>query len=199
MALVVCLMVSIGHLNPFATHVSERNDAVVLTKVHDLARFEAASGRFTTMVDQERTSEVLPSWVSGERDVLAAEGTVEATVDFAQLPESAIERSADGKHATVHLPAPVLSEPRLDPAATRLISRDRGVIDRLGDAVGSGANAPIDDLEQRAADKVAAAAEQSDLRDRARANTEKFLRDTLRSTGVEDVTVVFDATPGARA
>jgi len=41
-----------------------------MTKIQDLSKFEAASGRFTTIVDQE-TDTKLPSWATGERVVLA--------------------------------------------------------------------------------------------------------------------------------
>ncbi|HEX7444554.1 MAG TPA: DUF4230 domain-containing protein, partial [Acidimicrobiales bacterium] len=86
------------------------------------------------------------------------------------------------------------------PDATRVIARDRGLLNRVGDAV-TGAN-PVDDqhLYQRAAEKLSDAAAQSDLRNRAETNTEQFLRDTLKSAGVDDVTVVFDApAPGQSA
>lgn len=192
-AVVVILLFSITNLNPFATTTTDHPNSVVLAEVHDLARFEAASGRFQTILDTEHTTKLVPGWVSGDRVVLAAEGDVEATVDFAKLPDGAIELSADGKHATVHVPEPTLSEPRLDPEATRVIQRDRGIINRVGDAIGGGH--PTDDPEvyKKASDKLAAAADRSDLRDRAKANTETFLRDSLRSAGVDSVTVVFDA------
>jgi hypothetical protein len=198
-AVTVALIGSLSMLNPFATKHTEHPSAVVLAKVHDLERFEAAKGRFQTLVDTERTSELLPSWLSGERVVLTAEGEVDATVDLSDLSDGAIQLSEDGTRATVHLPPPILDEPRLDPEATRVINRDRGLIDRAGDAIGSG-NATDDGMiYERASDKLADAAAQSDLEQRARENTEQFLRDTLRSVGVDDVTVVFDATSHAQA
>lgn len=199
LALVAVLVIAATRLSPFATTVTEGNDAVVLTKVRDLAVFEAATGHFQTLVDQKRTNDYLPSWVSGERNVLAAEGDVEATVDLSNLPAGAIQLSPDGKKATVHLPAPKLSDPRLDPESTRVIGHEKGIIDRVGDGVSGGDPSEVAELQQRAAEKLAAAAEQSDLKDRARQNTERFLRDTLRSTGVEDVTVVFDQDPRANS
>jgi hypothetical protein len=55
-------------------------------------------------------------------------------------------------------------------------------------------------LYQRAAEKLADAAGQSDLQDRARTNTERFLDDTLHAAGVTNVTVEFDApAPGQSA
>ena len=118
-------------------------------------------------------------------------------MDLSQLPAGAITMSSDGKHATVRLPAPTLSEPRLDPATTRIVGHEAGIIDRVGEGVAGGDGADVAELQQRAATKLSAAAEQSDLKERARANTERFLRETLRSTGVTDVTVIFDPSPSS--
>ena len=199
-ALALVLLASVPSLNPFASRTHERSDSVVLAKIQDLAKFDAATGRFQTIVDQETDTKLLPDWASGQRVVLDAEGDVTASVDLSHLPTDAVQLSADGHQATVHLPAPVIDAPRLDPDATRVIARDRGVLNRLGDAV-TGAN-PVDDqkLYQRASEKLADAAAQSDLTERARANTESFLRDTLHASGVTDVTVVFDQpAPGQAA
>jgi len=199
LALAVALMAGVSSLNPFATKRSEHADSVVLTKIQDLSRFEAASGRFTTIVDQQ-TDTKLPDWATGDRVVLDAEGDVSASVDLSHLPTDAIELSSDGTSATIHVPEPVLDAPRLDPDATRVVARDQGVLNRLGSAI-SGSN-PVNDqpLYQRAAEKLADAAGQSDLQDRARANTEKFLQSTLAASGVTHVTVVFDApAPGQAA
>ena len=195
-ALVVALALITGlpALNPFTSHTTEHHDGVVLAKISDLARFEAATGRFETIVDEQKSSK-LPDWATGERVVLDAQGDVTASVDLSKLPSDAITMSGDGKSATVHVPAPVLEQPRLDPSTTRVVARERGLVNRLGDAV-SGSNPTNDQgLYQRAAEKLTAAADQSDLQARARANTERFLRDTLGSVGVTNVTVVFDAAP----
>ena len=95
------------------------------------------------------------------------------------------------------MPSPALSEPRLDPKTTRVVGHEEGILDRVGAGVTGGDPSQVAELQQRASSKLAAAAEQSDLKERARVNTERFLRDTLRSTGVDDVTVAFDPAPGA--
>ena len=197
--MVVMLIGGISSLNPFTPKTTEHPDSVVMAKIQDLSQFEAATGRFTTIVDQQ-TDTTLPTWATGNRVVLDAEGDVTASVDLSKLPAGAIQLSSDGKSATVHVPEPVLEPARLDPDATRVIARQQGVLNRVGNAL-SGEN-PVDDqaLYQRAAEKLSDAAAQSDLQDRARANTEKFLQQTLASSGVTDVTVVFDApVPGQAA
>ena len=189
---VVLAVGALSGFNPFARTTTERPDGVALDQVRDLARFDAATGRFQTLVDQQQTTKLLPSWVSGSDVVLAAAGDVDATVDFSHLDSAALQRSADGHQVTVHLPEPVLGTPKLDPTQTRVIDRQRGLLDRVGDAVGDGDPVPQQQLEQRATAKLADAAAQSDLQARAEANTQAFLQHLLASGSVTQVKVVWD-------
>jgi hypothetical protein len=194
-AIAVVAVLALGalvHWNPFATTTTERPDPVALAQIRDLARFDAATGRFQTVIDQTHSVKALPNWVAGDREVMIAEGDVDASVDLSRLPTTAIEHSADGKSVTVHLPSPTLNPPRLDPKTTRVITRDRGVVNRVGDALGDGNPVPTDQLQQRASDKLSAAAAQSDLRARAETNTRSFVTKTLEAAGFQHVTVVFD-------
>src|SRR3954447_25012277 len=68
----VMLIAGVSSLNPFTTRTTEHQDAVVMAKISDLATLEAASGRFTTIVDQQSDTK-LPSWATGTRVVLDAE------------------------------------------------------------------------------------------------------------------------------
>jgi hypothetical protein len=196
--LLVVLIGSMTTLNPFATHTDDHPHSVVLAQLKDMSRYEAATGRFQTLVDQDKTSSILPEWASGEHVVLSAEGDIEASVDMSHLNDGAVQLSSDGKTATVHLPAPQLSQPRLDPSATRVIDRDKGIIDRLGEAA-VGSTDQDSALYQQASDKLETAATQSNLTDMAKTNTEKFVTDLLHNSGVDNVTVVFDAPPGQSA
>ncbi len=196
MAVAVALLVTaIGHFNPFATTKTQKPNSVVLDQVHDLARFDAATGHFQTIIDQSETSKVLPSWAYGQDVTMVAEGDVDASVDFSNLPKGAITLSPDGQHADVTLPTPTLSAPRLDPDQTRVIGRQRGVLNRVGDALGDGNGAHQDQLEQAAAAKLSAAARQSDLQDKAESNARSFVTQTLHAAGVKDVTVTFTTNP----
>src|SRR3954469_23174689 len=130
-ALAVALVASVSSLNPFTSTTTEHPDSVAVAKIQDLARFDAATGRFTTIVD-EQTDTKLPSWATGERVVLDAEGDVTASVDLSHLSSDAIEVSQDGRSAVVHVPQPELQPARLDPDATRVVARQQGVLNRLG-------------------------------------------------------------------
>jgi hypothetical protein len=196
--LVGLLVASLALPNLFGTTTKEQPNAVVLAQIDDLSNYQAATGRFQTIVDVDEDANLLPDWVKGEHKVLAAEGDVAASVDFSHLDDGAIVVGDDGKRVTVHVPSPTLDAAQLDRSSTRVIARDRGVLDRLDDALTSGN--PSDDtaLYSRAEDKLGEAAAQSDLRRRAEDNTRDFLTDLFHDAGYQDVTVVFDpaADPG---
>lgn len=101
--------------------------------------------------------------------------------------------SADGTTATIELPAPRLGEVRIDPQESRVLDRDRGLVDRIGDAVGDD---PVDDSALYAVteDRLTAAAAASDLRERAETNTRAMLTGLARSLGVDEVEVRFEDT-----
>jgi hypothetical protein len=189
------LVVSLLLPNLFGTTTREQPNAVVLAQLEDLAQFQAATGRFQTIVDVEQDANLLPDWVKGERTVLAAEGDVAAAVDFSALGESALEVSEDGTEVTVHVPPPTLQPTHLDRSATRVIARDRGLLDRVDDALTSGNPSTDDDLYVRAEEKLAEAAVQSDLTRRAEESTRDVLTELLKGAGYEKVTVVFDGAP----
>jgi hypothetical protein len=186
------LVASLALPNLFGTTTREQPNAVVLAQLEDLAQYQAASGRFQTLVDVEHDANLLPDWVKGERTVLAAEGDVAAAVDFSGLGDGALEVSADGKSVVVHLPAPSLQPAHIDRSATRVIARDRGVLDRIDDALTSGNPTADEGLYVRAEEKLGDAAAQSDLRRRAEENTNELLTKLLTDAGFEHVTVVFD-------
>jgi hypothetical protein len=137
----------------------------------------------------------VPSVISGERTSLLATGTVDAYVDLEDLGPDRVTLSADGSSATIVLPAPRLDDPRVDPAQSRVLDRDRGILDRVSDAIEDN---PVDDsaLYAVAEDKLADAAAQSDLQTRAQDNTRAMLTTLAGGLGVDDVTVTFEAAPG---
>ncbi len=180
--------------NPFASETVDRSQPALLQAVEDLSRYEAASGNFQVIVDSEDDARFLPSFVRGERTVFVAAGSVGAFVDFSSLDDNAIAASSDGRSVTVTLPAPVLSEPAVDPAQSRVASRQRGLLDRLGTALSDN---PTDDqqLYVLAQEKMRAAADATDLRARAEQNTRHMLEGMLASLGYTSVTVNFAPDP----
>jgi len=176
--------------NPFGQDVVDRSTTPLLLALEDLDEYHAATGTFQVVVDRETDTRYVPSVISGERTQLLATGTADAYVDFAALDEGAVALSADGTTATIELPAPQLDEVRIDREESRVLDRDRGLVERIGDAVGED---PVDDSElyALAEDELAAAAARSDLRERAETNTRSMLTGLGRSLGVDEVEVSF--------
>lgn len=181
--------------NPFAQHTVDRSTTPLLVQLADIDEYHAATGTFQDVVDVESDTPWVPSVISGERVQFLATGTVDASVDFSHLGPDAVHLSGDGTAATITLPAPELGEARIDPDQSRVLSHDRGLIDRVGDALGSGSS-DDSELYSRAEDRLEASARSSDLLDRAEDNTRDMLTTLGHSLGVDDVTVNFEPAPG---
>ena len=95
---------------------------------------------------------------------------------------------------TVVLPAPTLDEPTVDTDQSRVVSRDRGVLDRIGSAFSDNPTSERP-LVQAAEEKMRAAAQESDLRKRAEDNTRRMLEGMLGALGYTSVNVTFSPTP----
>jgi hypothetical protein len=180
--------------DPPATQTVDRSPTALLVAMRDIADYHAATGTYQVLVDVEHDSPYLPSVISGERSTLFATGSVDARVDFSGLGPGSISVSDDRRSATITLPAPTLTPATLDPAQTRIVGRERGLVQRVEDAV---TDNPRDDsaLYQLAAVKLDAAAAQSDLTTRAADNTRAMLTGLAQGLGYEAVTVNFAPAP----
>ena len=176
--------------NPFAEKTVDRSQPALLRSIKDLREFRAASGNFQVIVDIERDTP-LPAEILGERTLFVAAGSVDAVVDFSALGRQNVAVSDDRRSATITLPAPTLSRPRLDLSRSRVYDRDRGLLNRIGDVFSDGGDQQ--ELYVAAEAKLlAAAGGGSGIRRRAETNTRAMLRSLLRSLGFTSVTVRFD-------
>jgi hypothetical protein len=175
---------------PFGQEVVDRSTTPLVLALQDLHEYHAATGTFQIVVDREVDTRYVPSVISGERVEFLATGTADAYVDFAGLDAGRVTLSTDGTSATIALPAPRVDEVRIDPEQSHVLDRDRGLVERIGDALGDN---PVDDSElyALAEDRLAAAAAESDLRDRAETNTRAMLTGLAASLGVDEVEVRF--------
>jgi hypothetical protein len=180
--------------NPFGSKTVDRTQPALLQSLADLSRYDAATGNFQVIVDSEKDAKFLPSIIKGERTVFVAAGSVDASVDFSQLDERSIQVSDDRRSATILLPEPTVSEPTVDPEQSRVATRSRGLLDRIGSVF---SDSPTSDrpLYLAAQAKMQQAAGQSDLVKRAEENTTKMLQGMLRSLGFTSVTVTFTPNP----
>jgi Protein of unknown function (DUF4230) len=180
--------------NPFGARQVDRSQPVLLKAIEDLEVFKAASGSFQVVVDLEESSRGIPLALKGQRTLFVAGGSVDAEVDFSGIGEGAIKVSPDGERVEVTLPRARLTQARVDPAQSRVFSRDRGLLDRLGSVLSDNPTSERE-LYQLAQAKMQAAAAQSDLQARAEQNTRAMLESMLRSLGYRDVTVTFRDPP----
>jgi Protein of unknown function (DUF4230) len=174
----------------FQPQTVDRGPAPLMTALTDISEYHAATGAFQVLVDIERDTPHVPALISGERTTLFATGHVDATVDFSGLGPDRVTASADQRAVTFALPAARLAPATLDPAATRVVGRDRGIVERLAGIIN---NNPVRDEElyRLAARKLDESARQSDLVARAETNTRDMLTSLARSLGYEQVTVTF--------
>ena len=185
-----------GWGSPLEPEVVDRSTPPLLLALDDLHEYHAATADLQVLVDVETDTPWVPSVISGERVHFMAVGTADAYVDFEGLDAGAVTLSPDGESATIVLPAPEMSEVRIDPAQSRVVDRDRGLVERLGSAF---LENPTDDSElyALAERRIGAAAAASDLLERAEVNTRDMLTTLATSLGVERVTVDFEEPAGA--
>lgn len=196
LTLVALLVVGVvATFDPFATNQIDRSAPAVLQKIQELERFTAAEGQFVQTVDFERDAKYLPSFLKGERVVASVQGNVAATVDFGSLGPDAVRVGDGGRSISLRLPAPELQPADIEESSTKILTRDRGVIDRAEDFF---ASSPTDDtpLYRAAEKKVDAAAAQSDLEQTARTNTERWFRAFLGAAGFDKVVISWAPAPG---
>ncbi|MEU6082697.1 DUF4230 domain-containing protein [Streptomyces sp. NPDC047108] len=201
LVVLLVLVVAAGQLrllpgleNPFGTETEDRTGPAVLKSVQDMSRYEAASGNFQVVVDLDKDARFLPDAVRGNRTLFVGTGSVGAYVDLGALDKDAVAVTEDRKGATLRLPRAHLKKPDLDVERSYVVARERGLLDRVGDAFSGN---PGDEQEVRkvAVKHIGKAAEESDLVGRAESNTRRMLENLLRSLGFEDVSVTFTGKP----
>jgi hypothetical protein len=174
----------------FAPQTVDRGPAPLMAALADISEYHAATGTFQVLVDIERDTPHVPALISGERTTMFATGHVDALVDLSGLGPDQVAVSAGGAAVSFTLPTARLAPATLDPAASRVVGRERGIVERVAGAI---QNDPVDDeqLYQLASQKLDETARQSDLLARAETNTRDMLTSLGRSLGYEQVTVTF--------
>jgi hypothetical protein len=178
--------------NPFGTQTIDRSGPAVLRSIQDLREYHAATGNFQQIVDLHADSG-LPDQLLGSRTLFVAYGTVDASVDFSNVGNGAVDVSSDRRSATITLPQPRLSSARIDPGRSYVYDRNEGALNKIGDFFSSNDN-DQQQLYVLAQQKIDAAAQQgSGLIARARENTRTMLTSMLRALGFTTVNVLFES------
>lgn len=178
--------------NLFGTETHDRSGPALLKSVRDLSRYDAASGNFQVVVDLEKDTKYLPDAVKGTRTLYIGAGSVDAYVDLGKVGSGDVKVNAERTSATLKLPHARLAAPALDTDRSYAVSKQRGLLDRLGDLFSDNPN------DEKAVRKLAArhigeAARDSDLTGRAERNTTEMMRGLLRSLGFDTVRVTYGA------
>ncbi len=176
--------------NPFGGRTTDRSQPALLKSIQDLSRFVAAEGNFQVIVDLQNDKKYVPDFLLNDRTLFVAAGSVEAYVDFTALGQGAITESPDRRSVEIKLPAPQLNRPSIDHDKSYVFAQQRGVLNRLGDVFSNDPD-KLQDLYKAGEQKIADAARDSELQQRAEANTQKMLEGMLRSLGYTSVTITF--------
>lgn len=176
--------------NPFAEHRVDRSQPVLLESIHDLSRYEAASGNFQVVIDLEHDARFLPSAVRGDRTLFVAAGSVDAYVAFGSISKDALTVSKDRRSVSVRLPHAALEKANLDQKRSHVVAQRRGLLDRLQSFLGDDPDYQHQ-LYELAQKKIGRAARDSRLAAQAERNTRAMLTGMLRSLGYSSVSVTF--------
>ncbi|TPQ18003.1 DUF4230 domain-containing protein [Streptomyces sporangiiformans] len=179
-----------GLRDVFREDTHDRSGPTLLKSIQDISRYDAASGNFQVVVDLEKDARFLPDALRGTRTLYVGAGTVDAYVDLGKIGEKDVTVNDDRTSATLKLPHAALGKPALDPDHSYAVSKQRGLLDRLGDIFSDNPN------DERAVQRLAArhigdAAEKSQLTARAEENTTGMLEGLLHSLGFKEVHVTY--------
>ncbi|RDG35690.1 DUF4230 domain-containing protein [Streptomyces corynorhini] len=174
----------------FGEETHDRTGPTLLESIQDLDRYEAASGNFQVVVDLEKDTKYLPDALKGTRTLFIGAGTVSSYVDFGSIGEKSVQVNDERTAATIRLPHASLGKPAMDPDRSYAVSKQRGLLDRLGDLFSDN---PADEraVNQLAARHIGEAAKDSELTSRAEKNTTSMLQGLLHSLGFTQVKVVY--------
>lgn len=186
----VRLAVLPGVKDLFGTETHDRSGPALLKSIQDLSRYDAASGNFQVVVDLEKDARYLPDAIRGTRTLYVGAGTVDAYVDLGALGDKDVTVDDDRTSATLRLPHARLGEPALDADHSYAVSKQRGLLDRLGDLFSDNPNSERA-VQRLAVRHIAEAARGSGLTARAEANTAGMLEGLLKSLGFKEVRITY--------
>jgi Protein of unknown function (DUF4230) len=176
--------------SPLATKRVDRTTPALMLALTDMARIEGSSGSFQVVVDIQDEAKYVPKALKGERIIYLAQGTASGTVDLAKLSSNSITTDETAKTVTIVVPHAEVSNLRIDLTKSKVLSHDRGLLDRIGGAVGE-APPMHPDLVKRAEQELKKIAAESELRMRAEENTKTLLTRIATGLGYTKVTVEF--------
>ncbi|MFF7275449.1 DUF4230 domain-containing protein [Streptomyces griseorubiginosus] len=174
----------------FGTETHDRSGPALLESIQDISRYDAASGNFQVVVDLEKDTKFLPDAIRGSRTLYVGAGAVDAYVDLGKVAKSDVTVNEDRTAATLRLPHAQLGKATLDADRSYAVSKQRGLLDRLGDFFSDNPNSE-QAVQKLAVRHITEAAKESELTKRAETNTTNMLRGLLGSLGFKKVEVTY--------
>jgi Protein of unknown function (DUF4230) len=193
--LAIVLALSAVHLlprftNPFAETTIDRSSPALLKSISALSRYEAASGSFQVVVNLDRRTSWLPTFIEGTQTLFVGEGTDIAFVDFSKLKGSAIKVSHNRTQVVIIIPRARLEPAVLNVQRSYVFAQQQGILNRVGNFF-SGNPDSQHQVYALAQKKIETAAQHSELLSQAQRNTRTMLIGLMRSLGFHQVTVTF--------
>ncbi|MEU0073977.1 DUF4230 domain-containing protein [Streptomyces sp. NPDC006332] len=174
----------------FGTETHDRTGPTLLQSIQDISRYDAASGNFQVVVDLEKDTKYLPDAIRGSRTLYVGAGSVDAYVDLGKVGKNDVTVNADRTSATLRLPHARLGKAALDADRSYAVSKQRGLLDRLGDFFSDNPNGE-QAVQKLAVRHITDAAKESELTRRAETNTTTMLKGLLGSLGFKEVKVTY--------
>ncbi|MFI6932184.1 DUF4230 domain-containing protein [Streptomyces sp. NPDC050287] len=174
----------------FGTQTHDRSGPALLQSIQDISRYDAASGNFQVVVDLEKDTKFLPDAIRGSRTLYVGAGSVDAYVDLGKVGENDVTVNDARTSATLRLPHAQLGKAALDADRSYAVSKQRGLLDRLGDLFSDNPNSE-QAVQKLAVRHITEAAKESELTRRAETNTTTMLRGLLGSLGFKEVQVSY--------
>jgi hypothetical protein len=195
---VVAIIIALGGIGglipalnlPFTTSSVDRSQPPLLREIESIGEYHAASGNFQVIVDVEKDTRFVPSFIKGERTVMVVAGSVDAGVNLHRLPQDAVAVNGPDE-VRVTLPPVVLFPPRVDPERSAVAGRSRGLVDRVSSVFGDDPGAERELMALGGRKLASAAAASPELTERAKRTTRAMIAGLLRRAGYQEVTVLF--------
>jgi hypothetical protein len=164
----------------FGTETHDRSGPALLQSIQDISRYDAASGNFQVVVDLEKDTKYLPDAIRGSRTLYIGAGSVDAYVDLGKVGKNDVTVNDDRTSG----------KPALDADRSYAVSKQRGLLDRLGDLFSDNPNSE-QAVQKLAVKHIGDAAKESELTKRAETNTTNMLKGLLGSLGFKEVKVSY--------
>ncbi|MDH6622309.1 hypothetical protein M2271_000096 [Streptomyces sp. LBL] len=174
----------------FGTRTHDRSGPALLQSIQDISRYDAASGNFQVVVDLEKDTKFLPDAIRGSRTLYVGAGSADAYVDLGKVDKNDVTVNDARTSATLRLPHAQLGKATLDADRSYAVSKQRGLLDRLGDLFSDNPNSE-QAVQKLAVRHITEAAKESELTRRAESNTTTMLKGLLGSLGFKEVEVSY--------